>query len=182
MCATISCRVLASSWIGPIRSRHPSTNSSEVEMFWIVNLSIMYLMPGRSVLTIWSATKFILCRRVPVSIHSGPVCQPSTLGGLRRVCPWKDTSSPSSENPGLKSLKLPRNFIVLVTISTGLLTLENQQLSVLNKSELNNTLSVERILNSDSVSVLARTYIAWESRAGSLCQLGTGTSSATKKL
>ena len=49
--------------------------------------SMMAFTPGRSVLPIWSAVKFMRSTKVPLSIHSCPVCQPSTVGGFIKSWP-----------------------------------------------------------------------------------------------
>ena len=96
--------------------------------------------PGRLVLPTWSAAKLIRSTSVPESIHSAPVCQPSTVGGFIRSCPMYRMVLASGCRPSFGDVKSCTRRIVPITTSVGLFTFSNR--AFLKKSELNMTRSM----------------------------------------
>ncbi len=70
-----------------------------------------------------SEAKLMRSTNVPLSIHSRPVCQPSTVGGFIRSMPMYLGSWEISNRPGWYPLNSPVMRRRLTTISVGFLTL-----------------------------------------------------------
>ena len=125
----------------PISSRHRSTSSSDERCSAPPRhtLSTIALTPGLSGSPNCSETKFILSIRVPVSIHSVPWCQPSTLGGLLSCCPIHTLCWYLGiiSRLGLSNSMVMRS--TLTSNSAGPLTFLYRASSDLKKSELNST-------------------------------------------
>ena len=61
------------------------------------------LGPGFWTSLTWLTAKLIRSVSVPPSIHSLPVCQPSTVGGSIRLCPIDDAGLVEAARPGSTS-------------------------------------------------------------------------------
>ena len=64
-------------------------------------------------------TKLILSTKAPLSIHSTPSCQPSTVGGCNNPCPMKKHIFATSSISNVGELYEPAIFIAPTTNSTG---------------------------------------------------------------
>ena len=84
------------------------------------NLATAFLI---TILIIMSAVKFTLLIRDPLLIHSTPVCQPSTEGGLSNSCPIYPSCRDRFPMPGPGNSDPPTKRRVPIKTSTGLLTL-----------------------------------------------------------
>src|SRR5262249_62225872 len=69
------------------KSRHESTSSSGSSTPIACSRLMIACTPGNDVLPTCSATKLMRAINEPLLIHSWPVCQPSTDGGLSRSWP-----------------------------------------------------------------------------------------------
>ena len=79
--ATSSSRVPSPTAMGPTKSRQDSTSWAGVRLPSPLTRRTMDWTPGKLVLENRSAAKLMRRTREPLSIHSAPVCHPSTLGG-----------------------------------------------------------------------------------------------------
>ena len=104
--------------------------------------------PGRLTSFNSLTAKFTRSFRVPPSIHSLPVCQPSTVGGFISAWPMAEVATARFSRPGSGKLCEPASFTALTTSSTGLFTLRNR--AALKDSELNSTRSMARRLPPES--------------------------------
>src|SRR5215510_3201180 len=181
--ATNSPRVSAETLRQPSISIPPSTKASgERGAPRAMRRWIMSCTPGRSVRPRYSAAKLMRSTRVPLSIHSCPVCHPSTVGGFIRSMPMYLGSSEMANRPGLTSPQCsPVMRRILTTSSAGLLTLAKRTDGALKNSEVNSARSMAVRSYPVSKYVCSRRARAAGSFGGVCRQEGTGTSSATKK-
>ena len=143
----------------PIYSTNLATNVfGGIGPLYALSLFNMSVIPGLFSGATWFTAKLTLSFNVPPSIHSLPVCQPSTVGGLRRCCPINALASASDFKLGSGNLCVPASFIVLVISSTGDFTL--LCLDSLKKSELNNVFNIVRISPPDSEYAVTRVFMA----------------------
>ena len=109
---------------GPTRSRQPSTICSGVRLSpWSISRLTMDWMPGRLVSPSTLEAKLMRSMREPLLIHSRPMCQPSTVGGLSRSMPMYLGSMATKNRPGLGSVWSWAMRMVPMTTSAGLFTL-----------------------------------------------------------
>ena len=136
-------RVALATSMGPIRSRHLSTSSSgERGRPAERNRAMMSWTPGLVTSDTSSTAKLTRSFKAPLSIHSIPVCQPSTVGGLNSCCPMfiEPLSLPKS---GSGNRWVHTSLMIPDISSTGLLIFLNR--ASLKESRLNSVLSTGRI-------------------------------------
>ena len=166
---------------GPARSSERSTSSAGRHASPPEPIrSTRSLMPGLLRSPTSFTAKFTRSFSVPPSIHSWPVCQPSTVGGSKSCCPIRFAVPEYATMPGVGARYVPTSFITPVISSTGLFTFLKR--AALKKSELNRALSMERMSPPDCRYAATSVFTASWSCGGTVFQDGTCGSSATKKL